>query len=170
MFIRMYDGAYSFVSNTLYGLTSPVTHNGPSTCPTSGNYSDNRFINMTWGPYLVGDGCRAAFTIGPNVYDTITNDAIYISGDVSTTTNVGSALFVHSDSRNVGGYGVHVVSAARGHYVRSATYGNSPTGALGDIGLESTAYSSDFLLTFAAGYKTITDWVYGSQVRIVGTP
>ena len=65
---------------------------------------------------------------------------------------------------------MHVVRGGHGHFVRSAAYGRSPTGALGDIGLESTAYSSDLLMTFPAGSKAITDWVYGSRIQIEGTP
>jgi hypothetical protein len=88
---------------------------------------------MSYGPYVSCQVGFASINLYSNAFDTITNDAVTVRDNSNVWTNLTSATVVHSDSRNVSGYGMRIERGGHGSFVRSSLYGRSASGGSGDV-------------------------------------
>ena len=97
IFVRLDQGEFAYSNNTFWNISAPIQWTIPQHCPTRGSYLNNRFILMSFGPYMVCQTDTQSVELASNAFDGIDNDAIYIGDNVNTTTNLTAVAIVHSD-------------------------------------------------------------------------
>lgn len=150
LFVRMSSQASTSSEDmaSLFRATNTTFRNmaGFSTvnCAAHWVVANNRFICTGDGIYVVC-GLPTFLLHQANYYQDLTSDAISLLGPVTARSNVNSGLNIGSDCKNVAGYGIKLVNGAKASYfvdyIYASTWGYPPTGALGDIAMQScTSY------------------------------